>query len=446
MRDFVEKYELDSWALKLFIVFNLLFPAYYSPYTDVYMSAYYPGFSWAYFFLCIYMALLLIRSRGSVKKWSIAGFLFAAGLLLYNLLSLYFNYIYLHWYWEQVNNTVAFLFIGILMWVRPTFDTTGSSKETAYSRSLEDRCQDAHPEQPLVSSSKAHRAGSFFIRSHDNIRFLIHCIVLSNVGNLVYAFFGYCRLLIVNNQFIFYNYQENAAKNRYYWIYSHKCEYALMLTAFLALFLACRKKFRNTLTWLASIAVLAACLFLSHSWTGFAAFAVVIVGYIAGRINGKHFKWRRWYWALIAAFIAAAGVFAYKVFSERDLSTLALRIPIWKESIATILKYPQGWGLRFGESLMKISTGHMVNNAHNVFLNQILRFSIPVGICFILIFAGIVLYMVVKRKGFMTAFTWLALLLVLNVDYSVMSINLAMVFLAVYLVSGYREDVQISQK
>ena len=89
---------LDSWILKVFFVLTLLFPAFYSPYTDVYQSAYYAGFSWAYFFLSLYMGIQVVKNldrKKDWKKWSPYLFL----LMIYNFLSLYFKYKYLHWYW-----------------------------------------------------------------------------------------------------------------------------------------------------------------------------------------------------------------------------------------------------------------------------------------------------------------------------------------------------------
>ena len=49
----MKKQKISSICLKLFILCSLLFPAMYSPYTDVYQSAYYSGFSWANFFLVL---------------------------------------------------------------------------------------------------------------------------------------------------------------------------------------------------------------------------------------------------------------------------------------------------------------------------------------------------------------------------------------------------------
>ena len=97
------------WLLKGFCVFMLLFPAFYSPYTDVYQSAYYGGFSWAYLCLVLYMGIQLLRQ--GIENWK-RWLPYLALLVIYNLLSLYFNYKYLHWYWEQINNSIAFLFFS----------------------------------------------------------------------------------------------------------------------------------------------------------------------------------------------------------------------------------------------------------------------------------------------------------------------------------------------
>ena len=93
--NWLKEHEIDSWILKSTFVLMLLFPAFYSPYTDVYQSAYYAGFSWAYFMLVLYMLLQLVWNRKKLLRLSAAGALFLGGLLLYNILSLYFNHKYL---------------------------------------------------------------------------------------------------------------------------------------------------------------------------------------------------------------------------------------------------------------------------------------------------------------------------------------------------------------
>lgn len=403
--NWLKEHEIDSWILRAAFVFMLLFPAFYSPYTDVYQSAYYAGFSWAYFLLVLYMLLQLVWNRGKLARLHAAAAVYFGVLLLYNVLSLYFNHKYLHWYWEQINNTVAFLFMAALLGFQIRLDEG----------------------------------------KHDNIRFLMRCIVISNVGSIVYYLLGYTNLLICNNQFIFFELPSNFYETRHYWIYSHKSEYALMLVAFMALFTAYRKKFKNMLTFLLSMAVLLFCLYLTHSWTGIAGVFLIILGGVLDQVNWKEFRPRKWHFAAAAVFLAAGGAVAWEVLSERNIMTLGDRVPIWKAVWQVILDHPEGWGMRFGTSMIQTETGLLVNNAHNVFLNQMLRFSIPVGICFILLFLGLVVYTLVKSRSFLMAGTWLALLLLLDMDYSMMSLQMALLFLIVYLVSIKKKNERLKQ-
>lgn len=389
----------DSWILRAAFVLMLLFPAFYSPHTDVYMSSYYAGFSCTYFLFAVYLVLQIIRNRKRLFPLKAAGIVFAVLLLVYNLFSLYFNYRYLHWYWEQINNTVAFMMAAVLI----GFEVPVEGKDG------------------------------------NNVRFLMRCIVISSICSIIYYFRGYTNLLICNNQFILYQLPGDFYETRHYWLYSHKSEYALVLVTFMALFVAYRKKFRNRVIFGLSFAVLLFCLYLTHSWTGIAGVFLILLGAAADQIDWKSFRPRKWHFAAAAVFLAAGAAVGWKILSERNIWTLGDRIPIWKAVWKTILHHPEGWGMRFGTSMIETDTGLMVNNAHNVFLNQILRFSIPVGICFLLLFLGIVVYTLVKGRSFLLTGTWIALLILLNMDYSLMSTQMAPLFLIICLVSRYRQ-------
>lgn len=397
--EWLKKQRTDVWLLKGFCVFTLLFPAFYSPYTDVYQSAYYGGFSWAYFLLVIYMGVRIWKEQGwNWRRW----FPYLTLLAVYNLLSFYFNYKYLHWYWEQVNNTVAFLFFMVL---------TGTEAKLEEEKG-------------------------------DNIRFLIHCIVLSNVASIVYFFRGYTKLLICNNQFVFFALPDNFYETRHYWLYSHKSEYALMLVAFTALFVCFREKFKNRFTYYSSLAVLFICLYLTHSWTGVGGVFLILLGSLLDRVDKKNFQWKKQYLVIGGiVFLAAAGV-GYKILSERDIMSLGGRTQIWSAVLGAICHHPEGWGMRFGESAIEVAEGWLVNNGHNIFLNAMLRFSIPVGLCFTVLFLGIAVYSVIKAKSFLAAAMWMALLILLNMDYSLMSLQVALLFLIVYLVCFYKRKVK----
>lgn len=104
--------------------------------------------------------------------------------------------------------------------------------------------------------------------------------------------------------------------------------------------------------------------------------------------------------------------------------------------------------MRFGESAIDVNGEGwwFVNNAHNVFFNQMLRFSIPVGIIFTLLFLGIVIYTLVKGRSFLVTGTWIALLVLLDMDYALMSTEMALLFLIVWLISMYRKPIYNRKK
>ena len=175
------------------------------------------------------------------------------------------------------------------------------------------------------------------------------------------------------------------------------------------------------------------------------ALATIGTAAVLDQVNWKEFRPKKWHFAAAAVFLAAGGAVAWEVLSERNIMTLGDRVPIWKAVWQVILDHPEGWGMRFGTSMIQTETGLLVNNAHNVFLNQMLRFSIPVGICFILLFLGLVVYTLVKSRSFLMAGTWLALLLLLDMDYSMMSLQMALLFLIVYLVSIKKKNERLKQ-
>lgn len=98
--------------------------------------------------------------------------------------------------------------------------------------------------------------------------------------------------------------------------------------------------------------------------------------------------------------------------------------------------------MRFGESAIQVSESLLVNNGHNIFLNAMLRFSVPVGICFSIMFLGIAVYSVIKSRSFLAAGMWLAVLILLNMDYALMSLQMGLLFLVVYLVCFYKRRVE----
>lgn len=391
---------MKTLYLKLFIILSLFFPAVYSPFQEDYKTEYYVIFTLAYAALLLYMAWQLLYGRRKQRDRFLIVYL--AGILIYNAVSLYMNVKYLHWYGEQINNTISFLFLLFLC-----------------------RYEDSLGEQG------------------DNlVMFFLRCAVLSNILSIVYFFMGYMSYIICNNRFCFYRLSEDFFEFRHHWIYSHKSDYALMLTAFTAVAVRFRNRFRNWLTWCFSMIVFLFALFLTHSWTGFGAVFLVLLGTCMDKIDWKRVQFKRIYLLWGAALLTGGGIFLKLLARERNLFSLGGRLYIWKAAVREILDKPEGWGYWFTEVLFQVTPDLQTNNAHNVFLNALLRFSVPVGLCFIVLFLMIAAYSVYKSRSWMAAGMWLGFLILLNMDYSLLNYEMGMFLFTVYLVCIYKPGQQ----
>lgn len=192
---------------------------------------------------------------------------------IYNILSLYYNVRYLHWYGEQINNTISFLFITLL---------------------VSTDCPEEH-------------------KRSDIIVFLIKCIILSSICAVVFYWMGYSRIEILNRRFILTTAEESLStygEKRFSWIYIHKSQCALMYVAFMLLFVKYRHKFKHRITYMMSMGLLLLVEYLTHSWTGLMAVGCLVMG-MAGewirenykKLNVKSFLW------IVPAFAAVAVVF-----------------------------------------------------------------------------------------------------------------------------------------
>lgn len=186
--------KIQNIFLKLFLITSLFFPAFYSPFEADYLGEYFAGFLVAYLFLALYLMIQIIRLKALPKERTF--WMFFVFTIIYNVLSLYFNVKELHWYWEQINNTIGFLLFAFLV-------------------GFGDRIQE-----------ELDKILSFFIKA----------VIISNVLSILYFIAGYTSFIICNNHLTFYRYGEEEFYHefRHYWLYSHKSDYSVMLLCFLA--------------------------------------------------------------------------------------------------------------------------------------------------------------------------------------------------------------------
>ncbi len=388
---------MKTFFFKLFLVFSLFFPAFWSTFSEEYKMEYYAVFTAAYGALLLWMLVCAVKGGWKKKRPVFAGCL-AAGLLIYNLLSLWFNMRELHWFGEQIDNSVAFLFLLVL----------------------------CIQEEPLGE------------KPEELIRFFLGCTVVSNLLSIAYFFAGYTSFLICNGHFYFTQLPADYYEFRHYWLYSHKSDYALMLTLFLAAVVRFRGLFRKKWTFFGSIAVLLFAMFLSHSWTGFGAAALVLIGGCLDRVDWKGFRFRSIYLPGIAGIAVAGGIAGKLLLRERNIFSMGDRKEIWAGALRAIRDCPGGWGLEFGERLFEVRPGWSTNNCHNIFLNAMLRFSVPVGICFLLLILAVLLYALVQSRSFLGTGLVLGSFVLMNMDYALLNYELGMLLFVIWLVCIYK--------
>lgn len=260
------------------------------------------------------------------------------------------------------------------------------------------------------------------------IEFANRSIVISNLIGIIVYLQGYASVYWYNFKFQLMLPQDFYGEKRFEWIYYHKSQYAFMLLLSLAFVMIYRKKFINKITFGFSIVVLVAGLYISHVNTAIVGGGIILGSFCVDLFVKNFRKIKLWIKVVIiplfGAGVIGAGIVAFqKIAAERSVLTLGYRTYIWKSAIDLILKRPEGLGLRFTFKKLQLEGLGMTttNNGHNVFLNELLRLSIPVGICFIIFFVLIIVYSLEKKFSFLTLGIWGALLLSMMMDYAVMN-------------------------
>lgn len=393
----LEKYIPKRFAtamIKHVIAVTLFFPYFTAPNGN----HFYQEFILANFFAILAMVFICTSWKLDFKRNGI----FVAGLgillLAYNVFATYMNVKYHHWYGEQINTTISFLFFIVLLLVK-----------------------DSHA---LIDTA--------------TIKATIHMIVASNVLAIVFRLVtGYNRLLFMSDSVYLISYSEDIQK-QYAWIYGHKSEYGLMLVLCVAFFVVYRKLFRNIFTYVLSLGVLFLALYISDSFTAMGAALLIFVGQFLDYLCKTNL--RNKVVALITASIPLfwIGTELLKSINEnRNILTLGNRTYIWKTFINHIIHNPNGFIGTFGAQMFSYIDWRdyevRVNNCHNVFLNHMFRFSIPVGVFFVILFVFIVILSTKKNASFKTIFIWISLFIPMTMDAALVAIELSILMVIIFI-------------
>ena len=395
----LEKYIPKKFAtamIKHVIAVTLFFPYFYAK-ND---NPAYADFVLANFFAILAMVFICTSWKLEFKRNAIFVTGLSILLVAYNVCATYMNVKYHHWYGEQINTTIAFLFFIVLLLVK-----------------------DIHA---LIDSS--------------TIKATIHMIVASNVLAICYRVFtGYNRLRFMNDWVDLTTYPNTEKlQEQFAWLYGHKCEYGLMLMLSVAFCVIYRKHFHNFFTYVLSLGVLFVALYLSDSYTALGSALLIFVGQFLDYLQKA--KWHHKIIAVLSIslpFLLFIKTLYIQIDNNRNLLSFGYRPLIWNTFIDLIKQNPNGINDNFGATQYMTKfwgTGaSYANNCHNVFLNHMFRFSIPVGGIYSAIIFLIFLFAIKKQFSFKTLFIWLALFISMTMDSALASLELPFLMIIIFI-------------
>lgn len=278
-----------------------------------------------------------------------------------------------------------------------------------------------------------------FFQTERIIGFTMASIIITNIVGLIVYYKGYLSAHMYNFKLILTKIDPDFYEKRFHWIYFYKCEYSCMLLLFIAFFVANRKVFCNKILYLFGLGILFWCLIVAHTNTSLAGAGLIVLADLLDWLSQKK---RGWCWFVP---VGIAGIFAGKelfqhIGAERDMSSLGARIPIWTAAIKRIKETPQGIGNQFDvnyKEYLQVTTDWKTNNCHNIFLNEMFRFSIPVGISYFMFFLIICIYSLIKKFNLMRLATWAAFFIAVSMDYSLQTPELSMAMFMLYGIFFY---------
>ena len=377
------------------IIFSLFIPAFYSQYNDAYYQDIFLGSILATFF----MVNILMYWKLDFRQNTLCTILLTLTLLLYNtasFLNYHMNKGLVFWKAYQVNVSIAFLFFLILLL-------------------LKDR---------------------YCIISDKLIRLIIRVCLLHNLTGFVFRILGYCRIQMMNMEFEMF--EIDPANKSFSWLYPEASEYALLLLLEIAFFIVYKKCFKNMVTYVLSQSILIIGLFLAKSTT-FLLAAAIMFGCQLIQYLIEHYKVPKKYVTLSIPLFTISGIaFFWLLFAKTD--TFHTKYLIWKGHWNMLLEDPLGLRTAFGPLEYYVpNVDTPINQAHNIFLNHMLRYSLPVGLLYAAMFLIILVFSIVRKPNYLTVGLWIGLLIPMNMNYSLQTLNLPLALFMIYCIFFHME-------
>lgn len=376
--------------IKLFILTNLFFP--YVTKLSYRNTIFILG---NVFGIVIILGLMYKKKKCKNNNYFLWGI-----VLIYNIIMLIYNILYHNYFIEQINKSISFILFILL----------------------------------------TNRIDAKFIKSYNILDFLIKCIVGSVSLSIIYYLLGGDAIAIENLGILFRRQGEFEA-NRLTWLYGHKSTYALILLLYISLILKYKDLFKKERNFILSLGLCIIATILTDSAT---ALILIVIILICNYISKFNIKKNTLLKVIIIPFAIGIGIILLKIaFNEinetRNLSTLGSRTYIFEAAIENLSIYPKGVGKEFGNIVMNATVVN-VENFHNVFLNEMFRFSIIVGIVYIIWFIAISAF-TIRKSGIFAVGVWGACFTMMNVDYALKTEQLSIFLFLIYFILVFRLEV-----
>lgn len=383
------------------ILFAVFLPAYYTQYNHEYYQDIFPAGILALLFLIN----ILHKWPLDFKRNSLLSASLAATLLLYNIACFYARKHYteiVHWKVDQRNITIAFLFFLALLVIKD------------YKSVLSDKV----------------------------MKWIIYAVLIDNFIALIFRAKGVARLEFFNLKF--FTTPLAVTNNAFQWFYHTSAEYTLLLLLYMAFFMVYRRFFYNIWVYAACQAFLVYCISLTKAPGALLATGFLFAGHLIHYLFKRFPIVRENLMFIAPAVFAISGFILLMVFNKVEIFNN--KFLLWKGSLEVIRDTPQGFGVGFGVTIYETNyLPTIVTHPENTFLVHMLRHSTPVGIMFLLLFVVLVVFSAIRNPNFKTFGIWIAVLLMLCMDFSLQTINLPLVLLLIYCIFFHEKEPAVNK-
>ncbi len=375
--------------IRHFIIIALFFPTFYSQFHHVY----YQDFSFISAVALLFALNIFLKWNLDINRNRLATITIISALILYNIIAYYNYHHYSVYFWqsEPINVTISFLFFLSLLLIR---------------------------DYKIVISEKV-------------IRFTIVSILINNFIAIIFRLTGGGRFYMYH---LSYDYKSIAdMNNTFSWIYYDASEYALILILSMAFFIVYKKHFKNYYLYIVAQGILILCMIFTNTSTYYLATVILFVGELI------HYLIKRLrilscyvYYSIPVAlfFFVLVGMFLFK-----QLDSFQLKAQIWKGTWDTLKIVPEGLYVAFSYVAYEVPGVDVpLSQAHNTFLNHMLRHSIGTGIAFLLLIASLWIIAFLKKPNYRSLGILLALLIPMNMEFGLQTLHLPIILFMIYCI------------